>query len=54
MIYVKFDETPSKEDENDITNQLTSLINDKDEYNTDTNKTEKVLGLKNTRHIKRL
>ena len=48
LIYVKFDETPSKEDENDITNQLTSLINDKDEYNTDTNKTEKVLGLKNT------
>jgi hypothetical protein len=48
LIYVKFDETPSKEDENDITNQLVSLINDKDEYNTDTNKTEKVLGLKNT------
>ena len=48
LIYVKFDETPSKEDENDITNQLISLINDKDEYNTDTNKTEKVLGLKNT------
>ncbi|MDB2354896.1 SurA N-terminal domain-containing protein [Flavobacteriaceae bacterium] len=48
LIYVKFDETPSVQDENDITNQLTSLISDKDEYNIDTNKTEKVLGLKNT------
>tara|TARA_B110001452_G_scaffold129280_1_gene107467 strand:- start:858 stop:3005 length:2148 start_codon:yes stop_codon:yes gene_type:complete len=46
--YVKFDETPSKQDENEISIQLTSLINDKEEYNTDTNKTEKVLGLKNT------
>ena len=48
LIYVKFDETPSMQDENEITNQLKSLINDKEEYNIDTNKTEKVLGLKNT------
>ena len=31
LIYVKFDETPSMQDENEITNQLKSLINDKDE-----------------------
>jgi len=48
LIYVKFEEIPSMKDENEITNQLISLIDDKDEYNTDTNKTEKVLGLKNT------
>ena len=48
LIYVKFDETPSLEDKNDITEKLSSLILDKEEYNPDTNKTEKVLGLKNT------
>ena len=48
LIYVKFDETPSLEDKNDISEKLSSLILDKEEYNPDTNKTEKVLGLKNT------
>ena len=48
LIYVKFDETPSKQDENEITNQLADLIIDKEEFNLDSNKTEKVLGLKNT------
>ena len=48
LIYVKFDETPSLEDKNDISKKLSSLILDKEEYNPDTNKTEKVLGLKNT------
>ena len=46
--FVKFDEIPSQQDENEISIQLASLINDKEEYNIDTNKTEKVLGLKNT------
>lgn len=48
LIYVKFDETPSLEDKNDISEKLSSLILDKEQYNPDTNKTEKVLGLKNT------
>jgi len=48
LIYVKFDEAPSVEDKNDITEKLSNLILDKDEYNMDTSKTEKVLGLKNT------
>ena len=48
LIYVKFEEIPSVEDENEITDKLYNLIDDKEEYNTDTNTTEQVLGLKNT------
>ena len=48
LIYVKFEEIPSVEDENEITDKLYNLIDDKEEFNTDTNTTEQVLGLKNT------
>ena len=48
LVYVKFDETPSVEDENDITDKLSSLISDREEYDTDSNTTEQVLGLQNT------
>ena len=49
LVYVKFDETPSVEDENEITDKLSSLILDREEYDAESNTTEKVLGLQNTK-----
>lgn len=48
LIYTSFDHIPSEMDEKDTYNKLMGLIDDKEEYNSNTNKTEKVLGLKNT------
>ena len=48
LIYVKFEENPSKNDEKQIKAQLQELLEDKEEFDFDTKKTKKVLGFKNT------
>ncbi|WP_375239801.1 peptidylprolyl isomerase [Aurantibacter sp.] len=49
--YVMFEEVASLEDENKIKSDLSALVEDKQEFDEATNKTEKVLGLKNTTDI---
>jgi len=49
LIYVKFEETPSKFDEKQIENQLIELLNDREEFDFESKTNKKVLGFKNTR-----
>ena len=49
LIYVKFQENPSKYDEKQIENQLTELLNDREEFDFESKTNKKILGFKNTR-----
>ena len=49
LIYVKFQENPSKYDEKQIENQLTELLNDREEFDFESKMNKKILGFKNTR-----
>ena len=49
LIYVKFEESPSKFDEKQIENQLTELLNDREEFDFESKTNKKILGFKNTR-----
>ena len=48
--YVFFQEKPSKADEDAVLAQITSLLEDREEYNEDTKESETVLGFKNTQN----
>ena len=50
LIYVKFQENPSKYDEKQIENQLTELLNDREEFDFESKTNKKILGFKNTRN----
>ena len=49
LIYVKFQENPSKYDEKQIENQLTELLNDREEFDFESKTNKKILGFKNSR-----
>ena len=49
LIYVKFQENPSKYDEKQIENQLTELLKDREEFDFESKTNKKILGFKNTR-----
>ena len=48
LIYVKFEENPSKYDERQLETQLTELVNDREEFDFETKTNKKILGFKNT------
>ena len=48
LIYVKFEENPSKYDERELETQLTDLVNDREEFDFETKTNKKILGFKNT------
>lgn len=48
LIYVKFDITPTKEDEDAVKTEVASLLNDKEEYSSAAKSAVKILGFKNT------
>ena len=47
LIYVKFEEKPSKFDEKQIENQLTELLNDREEFDFESKTNKKILWFKN-------
>ena len=49
--YIKIDEVATLEDEQELTKQVTALLNDKAEYNNVTKSTDTIAGLKNTKNI---
>ncbi|HJN53774.1 MAG TPA: peptidylprolyl isomerase [Flavobacteriaceae bacterium] len=48
LIYVRFEENPSKYDERELETQLTDLVNDREEFDFETKTNKKILGFKNT------
>ncbi|GGX22823.1 peptidylprolyl isomerase [Aquimarina muelleri] len=50
--YVLFNEVASEEDENQVREEIASLLEDKVEFNTATKSTDSVLGFKNTDNVK--
>ena len=48
LIYVKFEENPSKYDERQLETQLTELVIDREEFDFETKTNKKILGFKNT------
>lgn len=51
FVYVKFDEIPSDLDKKELSQKLENLLDDKAQFNADSNKTETNLGFKNTNDV---
>ncbi|MFL1894964.1 peptidylprolyl isomerase [Aquimarina sp. 2-A2] len=49
--YVVFEEKPSEEDEAELKEEITALLNDRAEFNSATNTTDSIKGLRNTENV---